>query len=435
MVNNPFVKKIICLFFSLFILLILEFSAGIFFREESELEKITSILNRDPVIFWRQRPNLDVLFQGVKVHTDAWGLRNLKLSLKKNINTLRIVCLGPSSTFGWGIENNSTYAYLLKELIESVRIDSWDVEVINAGVIGYSSYQGKVLFKDNILQLDPDIIIVAYLINDIDKHRFYCSNGKADKDLREDSKILVWLENILERSKLYRLLKRISLFGRDENFGYGGNKGGIYFENRRVSEDDYSANLNEIINMAEARGIKVVFLNTPIGINYSTRKYIDKQREDKANESIDLALASGSLERYDSAIKELKKALEYNPYSAKAFFYLGIYHFKKKDTSIAKVYFQKAKEMELLECVRLSKVYNDIMSQVARERGIPLVNAVSAFDQFSKKTGLSLFINPEHDFVHPNIEGHRIISQGIYRALFESNLLPSCRRGILTGGK
>lgn len=432
MINNSFLKKTMCLLFSLFIFFILELSARFFFRKDCELEKIVSILNRDPVIFWRQRSNLDVLFHEVKVHTDAWGLRNQKLNLKKKENSLRIICLGPSSTFGWGIENKSTYAYLLKKLIESACIDFQDIEVINAGVIGYSSYQGKVFLKESILQLNPDIIIVSYLINDIDKYRFYRSNGKADKELGEENKLLVCSENLFARSKLYRVLKKAVLFGRDENLGYGGNGGGVYFENRRVSEDDFSANLNEIIDIAEAGGIKVIFLNTPIGISYTVRKYVDKLQQEKAGKSIDSALAYGSFKSYDSAIRELKKALEYNPCLAKAFFYLGIYHFKKKDINSAKVYLQKSKEMELFECVRLSKVYNDIMSRVAHERDIPLVNAVSAFDEFTQKTGLSLFINPSQDFVHPNRDGHRIISQEIYKILLKFKLLTLCPGDALT---
>ncbi len=421
MINNSFLKKTMCLLFSLFIFFILELSARFFFRKDCELEKIVSILNRDPVIFWRQRSNLDVLFHGVKIHTDAWGLRNQKLNLKKKENSLRIICLGPSSTFGWGVENEKTYPYLLEKIIKSEHADFQDIEVINAGVIGYSSYQGKVFIKKNILQFKPDIIIVSYLINDIDKYRFYRSNGKADKDLGEENKLSVWLENIFERSKLYRALKKVLLYGR-KNFGYDGDKRGIYFERRRVSENDYSVNLNEIINIAEASDIKVVFLNTPVGVDHNVREGVDKLQRDKAAKSIDSALACGSLKLYDSAIKELNKALEYNPYSAKALFYLGFYHFKKKDTNSAKVYLQKAKEMELLECVRISKIYNDIMSRVAHERNIPLVNAVSAFEEFTQKTGLSLFINPAQDFVHPNIEGHRIISQEIYKILLKFKL-------------
>ena len=431
------INRMLLIAFSLLLIASLEFISYLIIPDTklSELELILKVLEKDPVLFWRQRPDLDVLFQGVKVRTGDRDFRGPKFDLKKSGNTFRIVCLGPSSTFGWGIENTGTYVYLLGELIGSAGVSSRKVEVINAGVIGYSSCQGKLLLKNDILRLDPDIIIVAYLINDIDKHRFYRSNGKADNELGEENKILVWVENVLERSNLCRLLKRILLSGKGKSLGYGGGGEGNYFENRRVSRDDYAANLNQIINMAEARGIKVVFINTPIGISYSARKYVDKEGEGRADKCIDLALTYGSLKGYDPTIKELRKALEYNPYSARAFYYLGVYHFKKNDADSAKIYFQKAKEMELLECVRLTRVYNDIMSRVASERNIPMVDAVSAFDEFTRKTGLSLFINPPHDFVHPNIEGHRIISQEIYRALFESNLLPSCRRDILTGGK
>ncbi|MCK4917225.1 MAG: hypothetical protein KAS51_03305 [Candidatus Omnitrophica bacterium] len=36
-----------------------------------------------------------------------------------------------------------------------------DIEVINAGIIGYTSYQGNLFFKNEILKLSPDVIIVS----------------------------------------------------------------------------------------------------------------------------------------------------------------------------------------------------------------------------------------------------------------------------------
>ncbi|MCK5494005.1 MAG: hypothetical protein KAJ14_12915, partial [Candidatus Omnitrophica bacterium] len=56
---------------------------------------------------------------------------------------------------------------------------------------------------------------------------------------------------------------------------------------------------------------------------------------------------------------------------------------------------------------------------------VPLVDIVLAFENFIKgKENKSLFVNPEYDFVHPNAQGHGIISEEISDVLIKYSLLP-----------
>ena len=96
---------------------------------------------------------------------------------------------------------------------------------------------------------------------------------------------------------------------------------------------------------------------------------------------------------------------------------MGICSEKKNEFASAKNYFQKAKEMELRQCGRLGKEYNNIMRDVAKENNIIAVDIASTFDDISSSGGKYLFLDPDGDTIHPNEAGHRVIASQIYIAL------------------
>ncbi len=71
----------------------------------------------------------------------------------------RIACLGDSTTFGWGVDQEQAWPAVLGQALE--------VEVLNAGVPGYSTHQG-LAGLDRVLALKPDVVILAYMIRDAD---------------------------------------------------------------------------------------------------------------------------------------------------------------------------------------------------------------------------------------------------------------------------
>jgi lysophospholipase L1-like esterase len=134
----------------------------------------------DPVLGWRNRA-------GFRTHTDAEGNRGeLQIDRRgfhvepavrpKLPGERRIACLGHSGTFGvWWEEapgqeppavlaGFDSYPRELGRLLE--RRGRTDVEVINAGVLGYSSSHGLRQLMMEILLLDPDVITVRFGYND-----------------------------------------------------------------------------------------------------------------------------------------------------------------------------------------------------------------------------------------------------------------------------
>jgi lysophospholipase L1-like esterase len=92
--------------------------------------------------------------------TNSLGYRGPEFELAKPADTYRILMLGDSITFGWGVEDNQTFSYLLPELLDH-QFQGKKLEIINAGYHdGYAVDNYYVYLKNQGLALNPDLIIL-----------------------------------------------------------------------------------------------------------------------------------------------------------------------------------------------------------------------------------------------------------------------------------
>jgi lysophospholipase L1-like esterase len=137
------------------------------------------ITEGDPLLFWRLRPNLrDVLWDAMRVTTNAQGLRYDHAVVRKAPGAFRIVCVGDSVTFGYRVPR--VYLRRPREdpewLPYPALIERWlraanprrPIEVIPLATPGYSSHQGLAWLRRDIRRLDPDVVTVCFGWNDID---------------------------------------------------------------------------------------------------------------------------------------------------------------------------------------------------------------------------------------------------------------------------
>ena len=369
------------------------------------LQDILRLLQQDSVLFWKQKSNLDTEFQNQKVVTNNVGFRchNIKEKNKK-----RIVCLGASPTFGWGVKYEDTYPVVIEKILKENNID---IEVINAGEIGYSSYQGLNLLKNKILDLKPDIITVSYVINDIDKYRFFRSSILQDNQLKPISKIFITISNIAQESNFFKLIKQIVKNNISKKVQYyGKNCNNQYNENRRVSMYDYEANLKEFIKIAKENNIKIFFIVMPVNL---PKKKIITEEEKK---EIDLLFKDFYNEfkqkKYTEAKDILSRILLIDKYNTKMYYYLGILAEKENNIEFANEYFKKAKNYEIFDCASISLKYNDIMRKVAYNNKVDLCDCAKEFFSYD---GDYLFVDPKYDCFHPNNKGHKIIATTVVK--------------------
>jgi lysophospholipase L1-like esterase len=85
----------------------------------------------------------------------------------------RVLCLGDSFTFGPYLPNHDTYPELLGAMDTSL-------EVINAGICGYTITDEVSLFVESAQYVAPDITVLQVLDNDI-YGLFYFKKNEFDR--------------------------------------------------------------------------------------------------------------------------------------------------------------------------------------------------------------------------------------------------------------
>jgi hypothetical protein len=101
---------------------------------------------------------------------NSQGLRDDEVAIPKPEGTLRILVLGDSVAFGPDVSRNMTFANRLERLLQSRYLS---VEVLNAGVLGYTAYNELQFYLTKGRAFEPDIVIVAFCMNDIVNPRLH----------------------------------------------------------------------------------------------------------------------------------------------------------------------------------------------------------------------------------------------------------------------
>ena len=104
--------------------------------------------------------------RGLTSH-NSLGYRNDEFPLEKPDGVYRIVALGGSSTYDVSIEDNhQIFTAQLEKLLKD-EYGYQNVQVINAGVPGYNSWEMLGNLEFRVLDLDPDLIIIYEGVNDV----------------------------------------------------------------------------------------------------------------------------------------------------------------------------------------------------------------------------------------------------------------------------
>ncbi|NLH49166.1 MAG: hypothetical protein GX444_11250 [Myxococcales bacterium] len=165
------------------ILLLLELAAGLWWRwgrvppaavDFNHVEYRTSrFFQRDRDLFWRLRPSsrIEGEYPGVRevptgITINSLGLRGREIAPAPPPGIVRLVCLGDSHTFGWRVADDQTFPVALEQLLNRDGRFPRPIEVVNAGVPGYSSFQGARFLRQTVLPLQPRAVILAYGSND-----------------------------------------------------------------------------------------------------------------------------------------------------------------------------------------------------------------------------------------------------------------------------
>ncbi len=239
------------------------------------------IYEPDPKLFWRLKPNQDchTKVDHKPVHINSRGTRGPEFEVPKPKGTLRILSLGDSKTFGWGLTEAETYSARVEALLrEKTAGTDRRVEVVNAGVNAWSYPQMKLYFEDHGLGFEPDIAVLA------DANLWTQFSEDSDPAFVKAMLARVRLKNLLRRSAIYHWLIEVQL----NNFYQQARtrfipidpKQDELFKEQQKSDPDafFRKAIEDFCALAKARGVQPVVIYIPIQYDLEAGKETNVQR-------------------------------------------------------------------------------------------------------------------------------------------------------------
>ncbi len=101
------------------------------------------------------------------IHVNGQGFRGPEVAVNKTPGTLRVMAVGSSTTFDPGVSSDqATWPARLQVLLDRLA-DGRTVEVINAGVPGYTVIDDVIRLETDLFRYQPDLIVLYEGHNDL----------------------------------------------------------------------------------------------------------------------------------------------------------------------------------------------------------------------------------------------------------------------------
>ncbi|MCI0558735.1 MAG: GDSL-type esterase/lipase family protein [Nitrososphaera sp.] len=117
----------------------------------------------DSLLGWAHQPGQEGVFETPQFRTfvriNQKGLRDREHSYERPQDTRRILVIGDSFAWGYGVEESERFSQVLET--------SLDVEVINAGVSGYSTDQELLWLRGEGVKYETDLVLLVFAGNDM----------------------------------------------------------------------------------------------------------------------------------------------------------------------------------------------------------------------------------------------------------------------------
>jgi hypothetical protein len=145
-----------CVFFA-------EPACRVFLPQWKPADWADGLFRYDSRLGWAHAPGRATQFKIIESTTtvtiNSQGLRDREYDFTRSRDERRMLVLGDSMAWGWGVEADESFS----ERLEALHAD-W--EIINAAVPGYSTDQEPLYFEQSGQRWDPDVVLLLFHPND-----------------------------------------------------------------------------------------------------------------------------------------------------------------------------------------------------------------------------------------------------------------------------
>ncbi len=219
-------------------------------------------LKANPYLREVLKPGSRTRLGDASIDANSLGFRGGEFEPKKPGDVYRIFVLGGSTTFGYPESipsTEETYPYKL-ELELRERLHDPKLEVVNAGLTGYTLRTSLVNFATRVLWYEPDMIVIDHAVNDAivtkdDRDLYY---GVIDANLGSNLWETIRNESYVLLELNFRLYKYL--------WHPAANQVARSDTPSEVTLRAYERNLRNLVDLAQAQGTKVVLANESVVI-------------------------------------------------------------------------------------------------------------------------------------------------------------------------
>lgn len=147
-------------------------------------------IRHDPTLGWANRAGSDDQYNpapGIpqtRITINAQGERNKLYPMEKGKGVRRILVLGDSNAFGYGVDEGRRFSDLLATELPP------NYQVINLGVFGYATDQEALLLEQKITAYKPDLVVLAYSPGDLAENTCSVNTGAGKPFFRMEGEQL-----------------------------------------------------------------------------------------------------------------------------------------------------------------------------------------------------------------------------------------------------
>ena len=195
-------------------------------------------------------------------YLDAHALRGKHFAVPKPEGTVRVICLGTSSTWGHGIDETSglDYPSLLGDALRE-RMPGVPIEVVNAGVSGASTPRLLYFLREVLLGFEPDVVVFSLSYNDATFLTRFDEQGWLEM-LSEPGAHVGWLDRLVAAREMAGGLGEAARF-QAARARFGGDSLAAWraaVGDGPTPVDRFERALHDVTDLLQSRGIATVLV-------------------------------------------------------------------------------------------------------------------------------------------------------------------------------
>jgi lysophospholipase L1-like esterase len=226
-------------------------------------------------------------YVGVPVSVNRLGLRDREIAVPKAAGTVRILGVGDSVTFGYGVRLEDTYLKVLEGRLQHATRGGARYEAVNAGIeeCGLDAYYHAVRTLGPLLQ--PDLVLVGIVLNDVQRYDDFDRPARPREASIEPGLARRAHAALLARSQLYyagvmasrSLLYRFHVL--DVADLYGSPLRAVRGDGASI-ERAWASSLHvleELVGLARAQGLRLVLVVFPVEVQLDDAAIVRYRRD------------------------------------------------------------------------------------------------------------------------------------------------------------